>query len=367
MKILFVVCGEGLGHASRSLHLGHYLQQEGHTIHFAGYGKSYTFMEQHKCSNLHRTPREVYLGGENGFFSLKKTLWCSKWIIFDLLRSVLNVRHLIQKHRFDCIVCDTMYGGVLAARLKNTPVIFITNQNHFNGPNGVTNPVWKILNFLIGRYLRLSNRVIVPDYPAPDTVSEYNIVVPKGEENRYIFTGPLYEIDVARYTFAQETIFTSFGGEPYKLPMYQMLKLIADRRKDLLFDVFYTGAVLPDSSDNFISHGYVPNLYEHLSRAKIAIVHGGLTTLHEALLFEKPVLIIMDPNHPEQQNNAKKIVDMGAGISVDGRHVTLDVLEKKIAETMQCCPRPFRAVHLEINGRKNAAGIILAAANRGQT
>ena len=36
MKILFVVCGEGLGHASRCLHLGRYLQKQGHDIHFAG-------------------------------------------------------------------------------------------------------------------------------------------------------------------------------------------------------------------------------------------------------------------------------------------------------------------------------------------
>ena len=112
------------------------------------------------------------------------------------------------------------------------------------------------------------------------------------------------------------------------------------RRKDLYFDVFYTGAELPGSSDNFVSHGYVPNLYEHLARARIAIVHGGLTTLHEALLFEKPVLIIMDPGHPEQQNNAKKIVDMGAATSVDGRLVTQELLEKKIDETMRLSPAP---------------------------
>jgi uncharacterized protein (TIGR00661 family) len=367
MKILFVVCGEGLGHASRCLHLGHYLQQQGHTIHFAGYGKSFDFIHQQGCTNIHRTHREVSLEGENGFFSLKKTLWYSKWFLFDMILSGFSVWRLVREHHFDCVVCDTMYGGVLAARLEQTPVIFITNQNHFNGPNGTTNPVWTTLNFLIVRYICLANQVIVPDYPAPGTVSEYNIVIPNGEENRYTFSGPLYELDPAQYTCTRETIFASFGGEPYKLPMYQMLKEIADRRKDLFFDVFYTGSVLPDSSDNFVSHGYVPDLYEHLARAKIAIVHGGLTTLHEAMLFEKPVLIIMDPNHPEQQNNAKKIVDMGAGTSVNGRLVTLDMLEKKIAETMTCCPRPVRVVHEAINGRKNAAGIIIDVANRRQS
>ena len=367
MKILFVVCGEGLGHASRCLHLGYFMQQQGHTIHFAGYGKSYDFMKQHRCSHIHEIPREVCLDGEDGFFSLKKTLWCSKWIVYDLAHSALRVRRLIIEHQFDCVVCDTMYGGVLAARFRKVPVVFITNQNHFNGPGEATNPVWKVLNFLIRRYIRLADRVIIPDYPAPDTISEYNVVVPKGEEGRYIFTGPFYDFDPARYTYGMKTIFASFGGEPYKLPLYTMLKTIADQRKDLVFDVFYTGEKILDSSDNFLSHGYVPNIYEHLAMARIAIVHGGLTTLHEALLFEKPVLIIMDTSHPEQQNNAKKIVDIGAGTRIDGRLVTREVLEQKITETASFNPPPFREFHAAVNGRRNAAGIICDTANRRKT
>jgi UDP-N-acetylglucosamine--N-acetylmuramyl-(pentapeptide) pyrophosphoryl-undecaprenol N-acetylglucosamine transferase len=367
MKILFVVCGEGLGHSSRCIHLGNYLQQQGHIIHFAAYGKSFDFISQQGVTNLHRTPREVYLEGENGFFSLKKTLWSSKWIIPDLIRSFLNIMWLIRDHRFDCVVCDTMYGGVLAARFEKTPVVFITNQTHFNGLDGTTNLIWITLNFFIVRYIHLSDRIIVPDYPAPETVSEYNIIIPKGEEHRYIYTGPFFELDPALYSCGRETIFTSFGGEPYKLPMYMMLKEIADRRKDLFFDVFYTGAALPESSDNFVSHGYVPDLYKHLAQAKIAIVHGGLTTLHEAMLFEKPVLIIMDPYHPEQQNNAKKIVDLGAGTSVNGRLVTIEVLENKIAETMACYPRPVRDLCEATGGRKNAARIIIDVAGRRQS
>jgi len=364
MKLLFVVCGEGLGHASRSLHLGHYLQQHGHEVHFAGYGKSQDFMSQHGCTHLHSTPREVCLEGECGFFSLKKTLWYSKWLGFDMVRSALNVHRLIRKHRFDCIVCDTMYGGVLAARINRVPVVFVTNQNHFNGVNGATNPVWRVLNFLISRYIRFADLILVPDYPLPDTVSEYNIVVPKGDEEKYAFCGPFYVFDPARYHYECTTVFTSFGGEPYKLPMYLTLRKIADKRKDLYFDVFYTGAELPESSDNFVSHGYVQNLYEHLARARIAIMHGGLTTLHEALLFEKPVLIITDPGHPEQQNNARKIVEMGAGTAVDGRTVTRELLEKKIDEAMALCPRRFRQFHETINGRKIAMDLIIAMVNR---
>ncbi|HZK29703.1 MAG TPA: glycosyltransferase family protein, partial [Methanoregula sp.] len=113
MKILFVVCGEGLGHASRCLHLGRYLHKQGHDIHFASYGRSLDFLFKQEPLNLHRTRREVCLEGEMGFFSLKKTLWCSKWIVLDMVLSVLRISQLIRKHRFACVVSDTMYGGVL--------------------------------------------------------------------------------------------------------------------------------------------------------------------------------------------------------------------------------------------------------------
>jgi UDP:flavonoid glycosyltransferase YjiC (YdhE family) len=94
----------------------------------------------------------------------------------------------------------------------------------------------------------------------------------------------------------------------------------------------------------------------------MAIVHGGLTTLHEALLFKKPVLIIMDPGHPEQQNNAQKIVNMGIGTAVDGTTVTKEILEQKIAETLALPPIATRKFAL-VNGRKNAADVILATAS----
>jgi UDP:flavonoid glycosyltransferase YjiC (YdhE family) len=93
-------------------------------------------------------------------------------------------------------------------------------------------------------------------------------------------------------------------------------------------------------------------------------MHGGLTSLHEALLFEKPVLIIMDPGHPEQQNNAKKIADTGAGTCIDGRLVTEETLEQKIIETLSIHSRSFREAHGVINGKKNAAGIIIDTINR---
>ena len=164
MRILFVVCGEGLGHSSRCIHLGHYLEQHGHSVRLCGVREILRFLPRPWVRQRVPGEREVCLEGENGFFSLKKTLWCSKWAALNLIRSGLRVRRLIIEQNIDCVVCDTMYGGVMAARFRRVPVVFITNQNRFSGPGGRKNPVWYILNFVIRRYLCLTNAVIVPDY-----------------------------------------------------------------------------------------------------------------------------------------------------------------------------------------------------------
>jgi len=111
-----------------------------------------------------------------------------------------------------------MYGGVISAWFRARSGYFITNQNHFNGPNGTTNPVWKTLNFLIQWYLNFADHVIIPDYPPPDTISEFNIQIPDNKKTATSFTGPFYEFNPDRYIYEQNTIFTSFGGEPYKSP-----------------------------------------------------------------------------------------------------------------------------------------------------
>ncbi|PKP23727.1 MAG: glycosyl transferase family 28, partial [Bacteroidetes bacterium HGW-Bacteroidetes-22] len=113
-----------------------------------------------------------------------------------------------------------MFGGVISAWARNVPCIFITNQNYFSGLNGAKNPVWNILNLLLRQYLRFATHIIIPDYPAPDTISEYNLRIPNRDKDRFSLTGPFYEFEPSRYQNEKITIFTSFGGEPYKLHLY---------------------------------------------------------------------------------------------------------------------------------------------------
>ena len=362
MNILFVVCGEGLGHASRTVELAKYLEKHDFSCHIATYGKSYEFVKRQGISHIHRVTREVTLDGECGFFSLSKTLWASKGVVLNLLHSMNEVRQLIRLHNIDLVIADTMYAAVPAAKLEKVHAFFMTNQNRFStakdGDSLLWRPLWRLLSFVVESYLTIPDAVIIPDFAPPDTISGYNISTNEKNKMKYHFVGPITELERDIYQVSDETIFASFGGEPFKVPLYGLLKNIADRRCELSFEVFSTAPGLPEQGDNFRTFGYVPDLHEYLAQAKVAILHGGLTTLQEALFFGKPVVMIIDPSHPEQWNNARKIMDLNAGVLVDGRDLTEETLESALDTALSMTPPDFSAQFASQNGRDKTLKLI---------
>lgn len=351
MRILFVVCGEGLGHASRSTKLARYFERFGHTCYFASYGKAYDFIKKQGGFQVFETYREVILEGEGGYFSLTKTLWSSKGVLLSLARSLRHVRGLIVENSIDVLISDTMYAAVTAAKIQGVPSLFITNQNKFASSNDRDSAHWNILSNVVEKYLSLPDNIIVPDFSPPNTVSGYNLDIKTDDKQRYRFIGPIMDVNLSDYEIKSETIFASFGGEPFKLPMYEMLADIAEERPYHDFEIFSTTPGLPEGSRNFKPYGYVPDILHHMSRSRLTIMHGGLTSLHESLLFNKPCVMIIDPYHPEQWNNGRRIEEIGAGIMIPGDKVTKRGLSDAIDEALALKPPNMKNLFSIEDGR----------------
>ncbi|MDO5844929.1 MAG: glycosyltransferase family protein [Methanocorpusculum sp.] len=359
MRILFVVCGEGLGHASRSTKLAKYLQKQGHTCLFAAYAKGYSFIKKQGDFELFETCREVTLEGDGGYFDLAKTVSSSIGIPKALLKSFFGIRKILKNKNIDVLICDTMFAAGVAAKTLGIPVFFITNQNHFSSlafPDAV---YWKLFGAVIGRYLvTIPKAVLVPDFAEPNTVSEFNFDIKEKHKNKFRFIGPILDDDIKSHQTSRESVFASFGGEPFKMPMYAMLKEIAEEKKDILFEVFSTSPGLPKESSNFKTSEYIQSLYPHMAKASVTILHGGLTTLHESLYFNKPVIMIIDPYHPEQGNNGLKIEKMSAGIMIRGDTITKEILSGAIDRALEMKPVSLTHLFEEQNGCINACRII---------
>lgn len=355
MKILFVVCGEGLGHASRSSKLAKYLKRCGHICYFATYGKAYEFIEKQCDFPLFNTCREVTLEGNGGYFNLGKTISSSIGITLSLLRSFFDIRKILKENSIHLLITDTMFAAGIAAKTLGIPVVFITNQNRFSSLAYPDAFYWKLFSWIISRYLvTIPNIILVPDFSSPNTVSNYNFKIETQHKHKFQFIGPILDPEIVSLVLTRETIFASFGGEPFKLPLYEMLKEIADTKPDLFFEVFSTSEGLPDDTENFKKYGYAPSLFKHMAEAKVLIVHGGLTSLHESLFFNKPLIMIIDPYHPEQGNNGRAIEEMGAGIMIRGDQITKESLNSAIDKALLMQPVSISHLFKAENGRENA-------------
>jgi UDP-N-acetylglucosamine--N-acetylmuramyl-(pentapeptide) pyrophosphoryl-undecaprenol N-acetylglucosamine transferase len=369
LKVLFVVCGEGLGHGARCLQLAEYFESQGATTIMGSYGKTLRFMTDLGHHDVYPVTREVHLEGKDGIFSLHRTLWSSRRLPFNLLQLYRETRSLIRTFNPDCVVADTMYAALFAAVRARVPAVFMTNQNHFANATGDGKFVWRVLNALVRRFIAIADAIAIPDFAPPGTITGYNIQVPQRDSAKYHFVGPVINSLYREYLRTKETIFVNFGGEPYKAPLYGMFRQAADHHPELCFEVFSTAAGLPEPSSNFHVYGFVNDIYRHLARAKVAVLHGGLTTLQEALSFGKPVVVIIDPRHPEQWNNALKIEAMKTGIIVNGETATPEELCRAIRTATAIEPPDLSGQFARQDGKKNAWQLIcrLVAEKKGKT
>jgi len=358
MNVLFPVCGEGLGHSSRSLALGRYLEENGYSVIYAAYGKSYNFLKHYGCK-VEKTYREITIEGENGFFSLKKSLWRSKGVLYNIMKAAYREHKLIEKYDVDIVITDSKYSALLAARTDKKPSLLIINQNYVRGQKNSMKIVGYFLTGFLNQYNKFADHIIIPDFKPPHTICEYNLRIPEDQKHKYTITGPIINYNPDDYELSEEYVFATFGGEPFKLPLYRILKEIADTRPDLSFLVSTGGeSGMPKSSKNFRTFRFVDDFGEYLSKARMTMLHGGLVSLHESLAFGKPVMIIVDPYHPEQFNNARKVVKMKAGVMVDPTNFDKKMVEEAIDKTLSLDVSRFMKLFKKQDGKKNALKII---------
>ena len=82
-----------------------------------------------------------------------------------------------------------------------------------------------------------------------------------------------------------------------------------------------------DVPKNISIYNYVPQV-QLLADVDIFITHGGLNSTQEGLLAGIPLIVI--PQNYDQFDNAKRVVQLEAGISLDKNKIEVDVLKKAV-------------------------------------
>lgn len=311
-------------------------------------------------------------------------------------RQVLpQVLESIRAEQSDCILYDHMcLWGYIAAQVLRTPAILLRTSyaanEHFNllAASGAVSQRFpaELLERIQTSYTDLCATYQLPPFDVRQFFTHaeaLNIVFlprafqPAGEtfDERFVFVGPslLPRQNAAAFPFER------LGNQPV---LYISLGTVFNNRPDffqLCFQAFseqpwqvvlshgkhINPADLGSVPANFLLSPYVPQL-EMLQRTSVFITHGGMNSTMEGLYYGVPMIVL--PQMIEQEMTARRIEELGLGITLDQEHLTAEKLRESVTHIQQdpMISQHVQAMQQEIHaagGYQRAADAILDFAN----
>ena len=298
-KILYGLCGEGLGHASRSRILINHLKNK-HDIRIVAGGKAYDFLsKQFDYVEEIESPHFVYKGNE-----VKLFLTILRMLFRTFIKSpssFLKVRRIIKEFKPDILITDAEPISFSASFFSSIKRVSIDN------PQALLYRRYKIK---FGEYFAWFALFIVVKLSVfgADKYLIYDFSDEQIDNPKVMFLKPLIQEGILKqkptygnHVFVYQTsISTEFITEILKkidetFIIYGFNKDMVD--ENLIFKRF--------NEDDF---------YHDIASAKAVVANGGFTVLSEALYLKKPIFSLPMRHQFEQVVNGQFVEKLGAGV-----------------------------------------------------
>ena len=378
MRLLYSCSELGLGHASRSIALGKKLEARGHEIHFFTGSRAYQLLQQ-QFKHVHpATPVGWYENAHgvittasliNILFPLpvynndKRHFEMKSSSAMETTHRYYDLRKRIRELKPDVIVSD---GDIHALRLANRwhfPSVYITNVVRPTvGFNTFLNPGERFTE----RYVKNVSRVVIPDNPHPNTISEYNIGNPAdiGIEDKMEFVGSFF--DTTPVYGGEAHVFAPISG-PFGTRA-KLTNTIIPALEDLGVKAVVSLGVIGEHKTTQAGNLTVctwlsaEERQEAMRNARVVVMSGGHGTCFETVKYRKPTVCV--PTQPEQFANGLKLQNLGCSIIARNKQQlkqAIRTIELNLSEFRSCAER-LNVISNKTNGLKRAVEIIESAA-----
>ena len=332
MRIIFSVCGIGMGHSLRSYRLMQYLSKDDHELYVITSGDGALFFKDKEYPSFNIRSLD-FEWGESGL-SIQRSVIKGVRSISVFKEHYLFERSVVNKLSPDVIVSDSRGAPLVVAKQFDIPSILITNQLSL-----VSNrtKLDKLIAHWMPKFWSLADKIIIPDLPPPYTITYRNNVYPLGIHDdikkKLVFTGLLIDyktlsFSASPYSERKYDVFIfisapSVDRKLYSLSMLRIAKKIRKRFKTIMSigDPLYKDYSIKLGSLDFF--GWMTNPLDMLKKSKVVVLRGGQTAIMEAILSNTPMVVIPAKNQTEQIENARRVDMLGLGI-----HIPPDVFYK---------------------------------------
>ena len=386
MRVFVSLCGEGLGHTSRMVALHHALKEQGHEAVFAGYGMSLEVMKAKGMQTIETFP-EIRMTGRGGRFDFVSSIINSYDTPLDLMRAYLSERGEIGKMRADAVISDSRLSTVIAGAIAGLPTFYVTNQSQFQMPKLPVVGSRRLRALRILQRARLpeeamrrmidvplsapygfADSVLIPDFKPPNTICLPLLSRDLDMRKKTHFTGPMNELcfrkpKPAKWGSRKPKVLVTFGGQRFRAGLVGKVVKAAKRMPE--FEFMITSMFVKKDADvgNLKLRKFLPELTPYAEAADFLVIPAGHSSIMEAVLLEKPAIIIPDKGQPEQESNAQAYEKLGLGrmLGVD-QVASLGSALKRLKGQEALCRRNLKVLaekaRDEENGARNAVKIV---------
>jgi UDP-N-acetylglucosamine--N-acetylmuramyl-(pentapeptide) pyrophosphoryl-undecaprenol N-acetylglucosamine transferase len=385
MKVYFSVMGIGLGHITRCLAITKHLQKYDIDFVFSSYGKASDIAAKEGFKS-YKSKSLMWNQTKTGEVDFETTFLRSSITFKQMASHFKDERIRIKKEKPDLIVSDSRYSIIPASKVAKAPRIYITNQPTVVLPEprkinkNIISPLQKISNWFNYHVLSGQDKILLPDFPQPYSISTNHMIFDKAPEKfkkKIEFVGPIASNRPEHTTEKKvKEICTKYNVEPGKF-IYIAFSgpgRIKNEIHNVIFDLFSdykTPAIMGSgSTGDFKIHekgnlklvdGWIKERAELLAGCNLVISRAGLSTLSEMVAFGKKTIVIPQANQPEQESNALGIENLGIGKKLKSNHITKKILKENIDFLQSSEPdvKKIKDLAKKMNGEKKSAEIIL--------
>ena len=359
MRVYVAPCGIGLGHITRCEPIADALVSQGAEVVYSTYSDGLDYARRRGLPTL-PTVSIGFKVKEDGTVDFKMTATTSgfslgvKRFLEQLTAEIRNIK----RFKPDVVLSDSRVSSLIAGKLMGVPVALILNQFRVEivkRPSAkkitpverlfflIANIFWLFFRTLLGGIWARSNVILIPDFPAPYTISASNLAIPKRYKKKVKLIGPIMSEEPKRrssrgaldgslfFASRKPLIYAAVSGPKTERTVLAGLLLESLGGFPSEYDVVISrgepnGSSVPVRDRNLTVYGWIEDQYEVLEASSVVVSRAGHGTIMKSIMLGKPMILIPIPDHTEQYVNAKRASKLGLAEIVPQREVTTERL-----------------------------------------
>ena len=359
MRVYVAPCGIGLGHITRCEPIADALVSQGAEVVYSTYSDGLDYARRRGLPTL-PTVSIGFKVKEDGTVDFKMTATTSgfslgvKRFLEQLTAEIRNIK----RFEPDVVLSDSRVSSLIAGKLMGVPVALILNQFRVEivkRPSAkkitpverlfflIANIFWLFFRTLLGGIWAGSNVILIPDFPAPYTISASNLAIPKRYKKKVKLIGPIVSDEPKRrssrgalngslfFASRKPLIYAAVSGPKTERTVLAGLLLESLAGFPNEYEVVISrgepnGSSAPVRDRNLTVYGWIEDQYEVLEASSVVVSRAGHGTIMKSIMLGKPMILIPIPDHTEQYGNAKRASKLGLAEIVPQREVTTERL-----------------------------------------